>query len=362
VSEKSLRLLLIEDDVVDCEVVRRLLRGFAILSEVSTGIQGVEAAASTRPDCVLLSTRLPHTDPIEALDRIVAERHQVPVVLLAEAGDEEIVALGIGAGALGWVPKGSLTAQNLRLSIQLALRTSMARREVKEARRELDYIAGNLAQEFGVPLRRIADLGETLHARLAGQLDDAAATDLAHVREYALGMASLVDDLAEYSSAARGEAESTWVDLNDAIRLALDQLVAPVRSSGAQIEVEPLPTVWGDAGALTRLLKNLLLNSMRTHGRGTPFIRVSSHLQEGDWEVWIQDNGPGIDPGMHSRIFRPTLPEPGVPQERGLSLATCARIVERHGGRIRLLSKPGHGSIFRFTLKVPPVESPAGPR
>ena len=85
-SEKSPRVLLIDDDLVDCEVVRRLLRTGFLLSETPTGIQGVEAVSSTRPDCVLLSTRLPDTDSLEVLDQIVRQSRIVPVVMMAEAG------------------------------------------------------------------------------------------------------------------------------------------------------------------------------------------------------------------------------------------------------------------------------------
>lgn len=358
-SDHSLRLLLIEDDVVDCEVVRRLLRGFAILSETQTGIEGVEALSTTKPDCVLLSTRPPDTDLFEILERIAADERGTPAVLLAQAGDDEIVEAGLAAGALGWVSKSSLEPWSLRQAILLALRTASARRELAAARREIEYVTGNLVRELRTPLRQIAELGNGLHARHAARLDDAAMQDLARMRDTALRMAAFVGDLAEYSAAGGAEANKTWVDLNDVMRRAVERLDGAVQRTGTQIEVEPLPTVWGDLSALGRLFENLIVNSMTTHGRGTPVLRVSSRLTDGDWEIWVQDNGPGFDPGKLSGVFRPELGQPGPPGARRLGLATCARIVERHGGRIRLLSRPGHGSIFRFTLAAPPAPAPS---
>jgi len=336
-SDPSLRIILIEDDVVDCEVVRRQLRGFATLAETPSGIQGVEAVVSGSADGVLLSTRLPDTDPLEVLEQIVQDSRGVPVIFLAETGDEEIVELGLVAGALGWVPKSALTAQSLRLAILMARRAAVDRRELAATRRELDWVTDSLAKTLAGPLRRMVDAG---------------VADLDRIRRDAARLAALVEDLGDLSASARGRAQSGWVDLNEVVRLALDRLEEPVRRAGARIELEPLPTVWGDEASLVRLLRNLLVNALRSRGPQGPVVRVSAHPHDGDWEIRVQDNGPGVGSRRQDEIFR-------ADEGQGLGLATCARIVERHGGRIRLLCEPGRGRVFRFTIKAPPMEAPA---
>jgi signal transduction histidine kinase len=355
-SEKSPRVLLIDDDLVDCEVARRLLRGGYLLSETPTGIQGVEAVSSTRPDCVLLSTRLPDTDALEVLDQIVRQSRVVPVVLMAEAGDEEIAERGMAGGASGFVSKVSLTAHNLRAAIELALRAASLQRDLENARRELGLITGNLTKELRSSLQHIAESSHELRTRLASHLDDRSAADLAFIQERALEMSAGMDDLVEYTLVGTAVSSAGWVDLNEVIRQVLDKLDEAVRQTSACIEVEPLPMVWGDTPSLIRLLMNLLSNSIKFHGHGSPVVRVSSHLKDGEWEISIQDNGIGIDPGRQSTIFRPLDPIDAGPSSdgRGLGLATSARIVEQHGGRIRVFSNPGAGSIFRFTLRTPP--------
>ncbi|MGH2571752.1 MAG: sensor histidine kinase [bacterium] len=341
---ETLRVLLIEDDVVDCEVVRRLLEGLALVAPAETGIEGVEAFGSDPPDLVLLSTRLPDADSLEVLAQILSDERKVPVMMLAAAGDEEIVELGLSVGAAGWVPKSALSEQSLRLGVLFALRGATRQRELERQRHELEHAVAGLAKDFGTVLQQIARRGGALRERLAGRLDGAAAADLAFIRDQALEMASFADDLAEYASGETGRGEAAWVDLNETIRVTLEELREAVASSQARIEVEALPTVWGDAPALAHLFRNLFLHSMSSRGHAPVAIRVSAHPEGNGWEIRVEDDGPGNDPRK-------------TPSE-GLGLATCARIVERHGGRIRLRSKPGQGSIFRFTLKAPPVADP----
>jgi signal transduction histidine kinase len=341
---ETLRVLLIEDDVVDCEVVRRLLEGLALVVEAATGVEGVEAVGAEPPDLVLLSTRLPDADALDVLGQILRDERRVPVMLLAASGDEEIVELGLSVGAAGWVPKSALSEQSLRLAVLFALRGATRHRELERQRHELEHAVAGLAKDFGTVLQQIARRGGALRERLGGRLDGAAAADLAFIRDQALEMAAFADDLAEYASGETGHGEASWVDLNETIRATLDDLRETVASSQARIDVEALPTVWGDAPALAHLFRNLFVHSMSARN-GPVAIKVSAHPEGGGWEIRIEDDGLGHDPRKN-------------PSDAGLGLATCARIVERHGGRIRVRSKPGQGSVFRFTLKAPPVADP----
>jgi len=196
--DPKLHVLLIEDDVVDCEIVRRLLRD-CVLLETPAGIQGVEAASSTQPDCVLLSTRLPDTDPLDVLEQIVTGTRFVPVVLVAGAGDEEVVRRGLASGALGFVSKSALTGVGLRAAIEIALQGASLRRDLVSARGELAQVAGRLVQDLGVPLRRIAEVSRDIRGRFTSRLDDQVGADLLFIETRALWMAAAVDDLAMHT-------------------------------------------------------------------------------------------------------------------------------------------------------------------
>lgn len=127
--------------------------------------------------------------------------------------------------------------------------------------------------------------------------------------------------------------------------------------TGAEITADPLPTVCGDASQLRQLLQNLLGNAIKYSGDDPPRVHVSAARVGADWAFSVRDEGIGVDPESADRIFGVfqrlhTREEyPGT----GIGLALCEKIIERHGGDIRVDSEPGEGSTFTFTLPALPT-------
>jgi signal transduction histidine kinase len=112
----------------------------------------------------------------------------------------------------------------------------------------------------------------------------------------------------------------------------------------------------------TRVLQNLIGNALTYRGEEPPVITASAQRQGGLWRITVRDNGIGIDPRHHDRIFvvfqrlHTAAEHPGT----GMGLAICKKIVESHGGQIWVESEPGHGAAFSFTLPaVPGATDPA---
>ena len=134
-----------------------------------------------------------------------------------------------------------------------------------------------------------------------------------------------------------------------------------IDSSGAQIESDELPTVWGDRTQLTSLFQNLLGNALKYRKPDEPpRIQITVQPDESGtqpWQIAIRDNGIGIRADHLEQIFQifrrlhTDKTYPGT----GIGLALCRRIVERHGGRIWVESEGDKGSAFFFTL---PREAP----
>jgi light-regulated signal transduction histidine kinase (bacteriophytochrome) len=134
---------------------------------------------------------------------------------------------------------------------------------------------------------------------------------------------------------------------------ALDRLQREINEAGATVEVEPLPVVTGDEPELTQLFENLLDNAVKYRSKETHTqIRVSSERAAAEWIIRVSDNGLGIDPQYHRRIFdifqrlHSRSDYPGT----GIGLAICKKVVEVHGGRIWADSDANGGSTFSFTL------------
>ena len=150
----------------------------------------------------------------------------------------------------------------------------------------------------------------------------------------------------------------TSVDIEAVFQGVLDNLELTIEEAGARVTHEPLPTVVGDAGQLTRLLQNLVSNAVKFHGERPPQVHVAARPESGAWVFSVRDNGVGIDPQYHDRLFKmfERLPSATVRPGTGIGLAICKKIIERHGGRIWVESQPGAGATFYFTI---PQRQPA---
>jgi light-regulated signal transduction histidine kinase (bacteriophytochrome) len=140
----------------------------------------------------------------------------------------------------------------------------------------------------------------------------------------------------------------------------LRNLEKSVAESNATIRVDPLPHVVGDEGLLTQLFQNLVGNAIKFRGSAPPMVHCGA-TQKGDcWEFFVRDNGIGFDPLQAERVFQifTRLHTREEYQGSGVGLAVCKKIVEVHGGTIRAEATPGHGSVFRFTLREAPQVAP----
>ena len=228
----------------------------------------------------------------------------------------------------------------------LAART----RELERSNRELEQFAWITSHDLQAPLTTIAMYAQLLEQRHAGQLNGG--------RELVDGIAVatarakvLIRDLLEYSRAGRGQLHGEVHPGRDIVAAALEQLAGPLDAAGARVDVTDLPLVFADAPKLRQVFQNLIGNAIKFTD-GDPVVTVSAETRGDCVEFAVRDNGIGMDPQQAERIFQPFHRLHGEDDYpgTGIGLAICARIIERHGGRIWAESSPGAGSTFRFTL------------
>ena len=166
-------------------------------------------------------------------------------------------------------------------------------------------------------------------------------------------MGSLLQGLSGYSMALRESAESgSSSSLQSAFKIVVAELQDSIRACQATVAAVNLPTVNVGLEGLMLLLRNLIGNSLRFRSAAAPVIRVSAAPEaSGMWAVQVADNGIGIAPEDCEAVFKPFMRVEGKKYGgAGLGLSVCRRIVEAHGGTIRMESAPGHGSTCTFTL------------
>jgi light-regulated signal transduction histidine kinase (bacteriophytochrome) len=165
-------------------------------------------------------------------------------------------------------------------------------------------------------------------------------------------MQRLIVDLLAYSRVNVDARLLEVVDAGEALRITLANLEAAIRESGARVTHGPLPHVRASATLLAEVFQNLIANALKYRRGEAPEIHVSAERQNGEWIFAVADNGIGIEAAEIPQLFQlfRRLHGPDEFEGTGIGLATCKKIVERHGGRIRVESEPGRGSTFFFTL------------
>jgi signal transduction histidine kinase len=225
---------------------------------------------------------------------------------------------------------------------------------------ELERFATIAAHDLQEPLRAILTFTSLIERRFGPGLEGEALEYLMRVSAAGQRMRSLIESLLVYARIGQAERQFTVVDLNDCVTAAEANVEGLVLATDAEIEVGPLPTVRGNAEALTQLFTNLLANALK-YRLGRPRVTIRAERGPQAWVISVADNGKGIDPADHQKIFelfRRLEPGDG-PRGTGLGLAICARVAELHGGGISVRSTVGQGSTFSVTIPLA-AERPRG--
>jgi signal transduction histidine kinase len=131
----------------------------------------------------------------------------------------------------------------------------------------------------------------------------------------------------------------------------LSDLKPTIEAVEARVTYDVLPKIWGNPTRLTQLFHNLINNALKFHGDKPPKVHISAEYHHPDWLFRVEDDGVGIAAEFHERVFDVFTRLPGVTQPgSGVGLSICKRVVESHGGRISVMSEPGKGATFCFSL------------
>lgn len=215
-----------------------------------------------------------------------------------------------------------------------------------------------LVHDLREPLRSISVFTELLAEIAPGGLGEEGDRALRQIPEGVLKIGALLEGLSGYSLALRESGETTsTASLQSAFRIVVAEMDKRIRDCDAIVTGVNLPKVNVSLERLMQLLRNLIGNSLRFRSEAAPVIRVSAALEASGptdhtmWTIRVQDNGIGIPAEEQEAVFKPFMRVEGKKYGGvGLGLSICKRIVEVHGGTIRMESAPGGGCICFFTL------------
>jgi PAS domain S-box-containing protein len=237
-----------------------------------------------------------------------------------------------------------------RLNLSLATTNTL----LHERNRELDQFAYVASHDLKAPLRAIANLSEWIEEDLTTQLPPENQMQMQLLRARVQRMDALIDGLLEYSRVGRVKIPTETVDVRALLIEIIDTLSLP---SSFQVQIiSDLPTLVARRILLKQVLSNLIDNAIKHHPRLEGIVRISAQALEDQYQFSVSDDGEGIDPLYHDKIFVifQTLQARDDHESTGVGLSIVKKIVEAEGGRVRVESQPGSGTTFSFTWPKSP--------
>ncbi|WP_438479953.1 sensor histidine kinase [Oleiharenicola lentus] len=391
--DASLNLLLVDDQRENLVALESLLTlPDYKLTSVTSARDAMIALLNKEFALIVLDVEMPEMNGIE-LARAIKERQKtrdVPIIFLSAHHDAEgDILTGYGAGAVDYVTKPlnvailrskvaafvELYRKNRELKLaNLALQSEIAERRLVEAAlqeanriksertaelhemvQELEAFSYSIAHDMRAPLRAMQGFSHILRAEHADRLDEEGLEYLRRIASSATRLDRLIQDVLSYTKILRATTLLQPIDLD---RLAHDMIATypdwlPPR---ATVFIDgTLPRVSGNEAFLTQCFSNLVGNAVKFQPAGThPRVRIWAEPREDEVCIWVEDNGIGIAPENHQRIFN-LFEQVNAPSEyegTGVGLAIVRKAVERMNGRYGFESALGHGSRFWFQLKA----------
>ncbi|HSD65670.1 MAG TPA: HAMP domain-containing sensor histidine kinase [Vicinamibacteria bacterium] len=229
--------------------------------------------------------------------------------------------------------------------------------ELERRNAELERFTYTVSHDLRSPLVTVRGFVDLLEKDVAALEPERVAGDLSRIRSATGTMEKLLRELLELSRVGRVMNPPETVSLDELARQAVAALHGRLRAAHVRVDVLPgLPSVHGDRTRLLEVLQNLIENAVKFRsGQGEPLVEVGSRPGPDGPVVYVRDNGVGIDPRYHDRVF--ALFERLDPRVEGtgVGLALVKRIVEVHGGRVWVESEgAGRGATFCFTIPAVP--------
>lgn len=350
------RVLIIDDSSTDAEALQRILvaqsERHRTVKRAETAEEGLQELRSDRWDCVLLDYALADACGLDVIQKIRSEGNDVPIVFVTGQGDEDIVVKSFRFGAQEYISKSKLSPNAIETTMKEAI-TKVARvRQDREHRQGLKSFAEKAAHDLLAPSRRMAIMAEELRSDLQNER----MPDEEYVRYLEVNskrMHALVEKLLQHARMGRLTLERQNLDLNAIVANALDNVKLDIEESHAEVHVGPLPKVMGDEIALTQTFQNLIANSLKFCHR-TPRISVTAEKGICQWIISIEDNGIGIPEDRREEIFTPFIRcnSQSEFEGSGIGLATCAEVIDQHGGKIWVASSSDQGTTIRLTIEA----------
>jgi signal transduction histidine kinase len=371
VKEKTLQVLLVEDNAGDVRLLREMfgkerpdsfeLTHFLRMSEAEIHL------AKGGVDIVLLDMGLPDGHGLDTVRRAHRVAPDVPMIVLTGLDDEALAAEAMKEGAQDYLIKGQIENRALPRALRHAIERHRMQTETDLIRTQQiqfkDQFLSHVSHELRSPLSAIRQFVTILLDGLAGELQPEQHEYMGIVLRNVKQLQSMINDLLEVTRVQAGKLmiEPQRTSLSDAIGYTVDTLQGAATAKRIVLSSDMailLPSICTDPTRLRQILIILVDNAIKfTPANGEVKIRArESDKDPGLLVLEVSDSGCGIDPDMTERIFDRLFQtsDPSLEGRKGLGLGLyiCRELVTRQGGQIWARSTLGQGSVFSVTFPI----------
>ena len=354
--EQTLRILIADDDDGDRRQIRRILKNAELpwtCTETASIQDALEACETCAFDCALVDYHLTGEDGLAGITALHERLPYLAIIMITGQGDERVATEAMKRGASDYISKKNMDANSIKRSVENAIVKASLLRTVAEQQNELEIFSRVLVHDLTSPMHSVLGFAAMIEENIREGNTEDVALYCSKVIKGIERMTALIDTMQRYTSSEERVAFEP-LEMNDVMKDSLSNLESLVRKRGAQVTYGELPTVSGTP-QLVQLLQNLIGNGIKYCDAEIPLVHVAANPSEGKvWQFSVKDNGIGIPEKNYRDVFEPfhRLRSEAKYEGTGLGLATCKKIVERHGGTISCQSEEGHGTTFLFTLRA----------
>lgn len=240
-------------------------------------------------------------------------------------------------------------------------------KKLEISNRELQDFAYVASHDLQEPLRKIEAFGDRLVRKYGAQLPEDGQMYVDRMQNAAMRMRQLINDLLSYSRVTTNAKPFKSVDIGDVIGGILTDLQITLQEGNGEVHFGDLPSVMADKTQMRQLFQNIIVNSLKYRKPDVdPVVNISAEKAvrqtasgevEPIWKFLVSDNGIGFENQYKDQIFKifQRLHGRAEYEGTGIGLATCRKIVERHGGSIDATGEPGVGATF--IVELPETQS-----
>jgi signal transduction histidine kinase len=357
------KILVVDDRKENLLATAKVLKGLdAELITAGSGNEALSLVLRHIFAVVLLDVQMPEMDGFETAQ--LMQEHEsmenTPIIFVTAISKEEHYASrAANIGAVDYIFK-PINPDILRSKVRVYLDLHVQREQIlklnsvlRQSNEELERFAYICSHDMQEPVRMMHSFSGMLARSHADKLDETGQRYLRFITDNATQMQKMIGDILTFSRIGREAPEVEMVDCAATCDEVLAKFADVIEAKHAKVTAGKLPRVETSPTLMRVLFQNLIGNGLKfQNGTCAPEIAIRAQRQGAAWQFSIRDNGIGIDPAFHDKMFaifqRHHRKEdyPGT----GIGLCTCKKFLELYGGTISFTTSPGKGTMFTFTI------------